>query len=657
MQNFTKKRDNILQLMKRIADYAKTQNREDLYKQVYEETQNLADGKLTLVVAGEFKRGKSSLINMLLEEPGLCPVDVHITTCSVSVITYGKRERITVYLRRDDSSLNGLEGIQQDEQGIEITREQLKEYTSEQYNKNNAKGVSLIKVELPNKLLEKGLVLVDTPGVGGMYREHSLITMGFMAFADAILFVCDTQNPVSESEIQFLQKSVEYSQNFIFAMTHKDCVLDYEKVRDGNQNKLAGGLNLALNTVKVIPVSSKSKALYLETEIEEYLDNSNYPELEKEIWDMLTGRGGSIMLLRALAVAGAAIGEMRQPIADELAILETQSCEQLKQMEIKIKQLRVEMEERSSKHAEWNQKLSRGIQEIGIEVRTLLNKAFVKAKANSKTYLDDDQLLKVPDEIRKLMIQDIEASVAGISRKISEKVTLLSRQIEDSAGINMKPFGIGDSNLEYEGEIVTENLKGRDTWEYLRSGVIGGSMGLAVGNALVATVGGAIGGIIGGIAGLFGGGVGAIPGAIVGAQVGATTAVSISGLFTTVTTFFGIRHSVKSTEEKYKEQRKREIMEQLSHILEDLNADVREWSEKSLGELQMTMSCDFIDKINKRIQQFKETEQKLHDAYKTSQVEATKQIATLKPQYNALTQYQDNIVALVKAVEVDMTNR
>ena len=47
----------------------------------------LSSNQTTIMVCGEFKRGKSTLINALLDMP-LCPTDEHIATSTVSIIKY-----------------------------------------------------------------------------------------------------------------------------------------------------------------------------------------------------------------------------------------------------------------------------------------------------------------------------------------------------------------------------------------------------------------------------------------------------------------------------------------------------------------------------------------------------------------------------------------
>ncbi|MEV5139796.1 dynamin family protein [Streptomyces syringium] len=67
----------------------------------------LERGTCHVVVGGEFKHGKSTLLNALVERPGLFPVDVDVATNVVSTLAWGPRERARVHLG-DPASADGL---------------------------------------------------------------------------------------------------------------------------------------------------------------------------------------------------------------------------------------------------------------------------------------------------------------------------------------------------------------------------------------------------------------------------------------------------------------------------------------------------------------------------------------------------------------------
>ena len=105
-------------------------------------------GKLFVVVAGEFKQGKSSLLNAFLNKTEIFSVDIDITTNLVSTITYGKDERVSVVLGE-----SGKETIKQ------IAKSDIPDYVTEQRNVKNAKQAKMLTIESPNPQLKEGLPL------------------------------------------------------------------------------------------------------------------------------------------------------------------------------------------------------------------------------------------------------------------------------------------------------------------------------------------------------------------------------------------------------------------------------------------------------------------------------------------------------------------
>ena len=123
----------------------------------------VALGIFKLVVMGEIKKGKSSFINGVCGIPELVPVHSDVATSTVFKIHHGTERKYTVYFQRD--------GEAKELKKLEIPPEQVKDYGSEDGNPNNIKGVDFIAVEAPSPVLSDGLVILDTPGVGGLLRS------------------------------------------------------------------------------------------------------------------------------------------------------------------------------------------------------------------------------------------------------------------------------------------------------------------------------------------------------------------------------------------------------------------------------------------------------------------------------------------------------
>ncbi len=109
----------------------------------------VSEGRFYVVCIGQFKRGKSTLINALIGEPVL-PVGFIPVTAVPTVIRYGARKKARIQFR---------DGAWQ-----EIAASDLDQYVSEEHNPENAKGVGGAEVFLPSALLSTGMCLVDTHG-------------------------------------------------------------------------------------------------------------------------------------------------------------------------------------------------------------------------------------------------------------------------------------------------------------------------------------------------------------------------------------------------------------------------------------------------------------------------------------------------------------
>ena len=229
-----------------------------------------------LVVMGEVKKGKSSFINSLLGQPDLSPTEIDIATSTVYKFVYGPVERITVFFLTDDDQPSTKE----------ITRDQIPGYGTEAGNPGNAKGVDFIAVELPQPLLAEGVAIVDTPGVGGLFRRHRDITFRYAPEADVVMFVVDSAEAViSEDEKRFLKELQKHTQRIVFLQTKID-LAGTEQVlawRKRNLEILSATLNVKPEAIPYFLVGAKLKELADKRNNTELLQQSGYPEVLRYI--------------------------------------------------------------------------------------------------------------------------------------------------------------------------------------------------------------------------------------------------------------------------------------------------------------------------------------------------------------------------------------
>ena len=154
----------------------------------------VAEDRFNLVVLGEFKRGKSTLINALLGR-NILPTGVVPLTSVVTTISAGDRDRLRVHFT--DGTVR------------ERPLDDLAEYVTEDRNPGNRRCVEVARVELEHELLRGGLELVDTPGIGSIHSHNTEIARGFLPRVDAALCVLDAGQPLSEDERELFREAAE----------------------------------------------------------------------------------------------------------------------------------------------------------------------------------------------------------------------------------------------------------------------------------------------------------------------------------------------------------------------------------------------------------------------------------------------------------------
>ena len=230
-------------------------------------------GLFRLVVMGEIKKGKSSFINALLGEPNLLPTSDDIATSTVYKLLYGPKLQYKVFLQPDTDTGNRPPPLL-------IPSNEVSKYGTESGNPGNHLRVDFIGVELPNPLLQQGLVLVDTPGLGGLFKSHGDITWRYAPAADAVFFVLDSvESVISQDEITFLQKlTSKVTKSVYFIQTKTDIAGEeqWQGWRNRNITILCDKLGLSKDQILYFPVSSKLKEIADKRHSGKYMTDSGF---------------------------------------------------------------------------------------------------------------------------------------------------------------------------------------------------------------------------------------------------------------------------------------------------------------------------------------------------------------------------------------------
>ena len=204
-----KEKRPILEIVKDTADvFSKYEITKGELERTEELIEKLENQEITISVIGQFKRGKSTLVNAILEDK-ILPVGIVPVTAVVTTIEYGDKAA-TVHF--DNGVIK------------EISFDEMSSFINEQENNDNHLGVSKVALYCPSPFLKKGLTFVDTPGVGSVHQKNSDAAYSYVKESDAVIFMLSVDSPINQIEIDFLKNAKEYAAKFYFAVNKIDSI-------------------------------------------------------------------------------------------------------------------------------------------------------------------------------------------------------------------------------------------------------------------------------------------------------------------------------------------------------------------------------------------------------------------------------------------------
>lgn len=302
IQNYGRLSNRLLACMDRISGLQEAPDQ--LLEELREKIQS---NSFNLVVVGQFKRGKTMLINALLGA-SLLPVAVVPLTSIVTILKFGASLEVRV--------------IFNDGRTTEIEPERLPAFVTETENPHNVKEVKEVVVNYPSPYLKDGVRLIDTPGVGSVYQHNTDVAYQYLPKSDAALFLLSVEQPVSKAEIEFL-KDVRVYADRIFFLLNK---IDYFSEREIAES-IAFSRSIIEDTmgsaVKVFPISAKQALEGQLTSSEELLCQSRLPSFAEVLNKFLMDEKGKVLLLSVSGHLLRMVAQSRLELELELKSLTT----------------------------------------------------------------------------------------------------------------------------------------------------------------------------------------------------------------------------------------------------------------------------------------------------------------------------------------------
>jgi len=389
--------------------------------------EQLISNHFNLVVLGQFKRGKTTLINSLVGN-AILPSSVVPLTSIVTILKFGSMVRCDIFM--NDGT----------EKSIQI--EELHDYVTESGNPKNERGVKCASIEYPIPLLEKGMQLVDTPGIGSTFLHNTETTYEFLDHLDAAVFLMSADVPISQVEKELLE-TIKSSTQKIFFVLNKVDNLTAEEITEMSVHNTNVLKEMGFTVQEIWPISAR-KALEAKTSNNEnLLLESGLSDMEDAIGTFLSTEKGKIVLNTAISKTKRISLQILSQIAIETKTL-TDSEEELEKKIDTFHELNANLKKDKEDIAYLIKgetvKLNKRVEEIlqGFDdnetarIRECLNSFYEENQNANPTTLREDMQKAIKAEIVKgfdLFKEDIEIVISDSIQETFNRYTKRSNDI------------------------------------------------------------------------------------------------------------------------------------------------------------------------------------------------------------------------------------
>lgn len=282
-----------------LAELAAQAGAEDLGDEARALAGRVRDGLFYVACFGQFKRGKSTLINALVGE-NILPTGVVPVTSVVTVLRHGDERSSRV--RFEGGAWRDVE------------LRELAEYVTEERNPQNRKGVVAVEVQLPCPLLASGMCLVDTPGVGSVFRGNTDSARAFVPHVDAALMVLGADPPVAADELALAVEIARQCRQLFIVLNKADKLADTERAQVATFTRRVLAKHLGRDVGPVFEVSA--------TEVLSGASSArDWAGLVFALADLAQQSGGELVQEAAKRGGGLLAGKLRRRLEEERAAL------------------------------------------------------------------------------------------------------------------------------------------------------------------------------------------------------------------------------------------------------------------------------------------------------------------------------------------------
>ncbi len=432
----------------------------DQAEKIWDTSKKMKSHVFSVGIMGEFKRGKSTVINALLGEK-IAPADVVPASATLNRITYGLIPKATIVYK---------DGHEQ-----EVPVHQIADYVTK-ITEESAATAELVEqavVEYPCQFCKNNVEIIDTPGLNDDARMDA-ISESVIPSLDAVVLVLSANAPFSASEAEFVRSKLMTSDvsRMLVLVNRIDTIYDEDdrvrlldsirtkiireilercgsihgcdsKIYKETEQKLAGLVLYPISAIQALTGRIKGRP--------ELVEESGIYAFEERLRKLLTEERGALEIMRVSSVIMDAIAKGEAALDMRISALEMSTEEFLKRKK--------EAEESIHKLREGKSEEKARIRKNGIEIKNrmigIVNEKYKNLSARINQYLNT-----YPINLNVIKTEkDQEAFNASVKAGMESEIKkALSEYMEEINVLLCEQLGVeGVKIQEYIGS-VADNL-------------------------------------------------------------------------------------------------------------------------------------------------------------------------------------------------------
>lgn len=387
-------------------------DRPDLAERLGRAAGRLGSGEVAVAVVGEFKQGKSTLINALLRTD-VCPVDADVVTAVPTVLRYGTPATVHLQVPGDDGALTA----------VPVPFDEVRRHVTE--------GTHGVEIHLDRRLLGAGLTFIDTPGVGGLDSAQGNMTLASLATAAAALFVTDAAQELTEPEVDFLRRVVERCPAVVCVVTKTDLHAEWRRIVELDAAHLAkAGLD-----VPIVAVSSFLRLRAQARDSTELNAESGFPRLVEMLRGDVLGAARAGAEAAARAELAFVVGQLRERVMAEHTAAAAPTAA------LTLSQRYAEKQRRTQAAGAWQTVLGDGIQDLTADVDHDLRERLRRLMRDGEDLIDGSDPKDTWTDFQAWAAREAASAAADNLMLLVTRSEQLSREVAERFDLEVDAAG------------------------------------------------------------------------------------------------------------------------------------------------------------------------------------------------------------------------